>query len=67
MTDKDGKYYAVGLHTENNYKRFNLQSSVIHYQYDAKNPDGVNSDMTLMGAMVLRLLISLLRKEPLPV
>lgn len=50
ITDKDGKYYAVGLHTENNYKRFNLQSSVIHYQYDAKNPDGVNSDMTLMGA-----------------
>ncbi|EPP0748416.1 hypothetical protein ACULVK_000683, partial [Acinetobacter baumannii] len=49
VTDKDGKYYAVGLHTENNYKRFNLQSSVIHYQYDAKNPDGVNSDMTLMG------------------
>ncbi|HAV5427535.1 TPA: hypothetical protein JI091_11145, partial [Acinetobacter baumannii] len=45
ITDKDGKYYAVGLHTENNYKRFNLQSSVIHYQYDAKNPDGVNSDM----------------------
>ncbi|MCH7308414.1 hypothetical protein MMO38_09725 [Acinetobacter sp. NIPH 1852] len=50
ITDKDGKYYAVGLHTDNNYKRFNLQSSVIHYQYDAKNPDGVNSDMTLMGA-----------------
>ncbi|MEW7964365.1 hypothetical protein AB0858_07005, partial [Acinetobacter baumannii] len=50
ITDKDGKYYAVGLHTENNYKRFNLQSSLIHYQYDAKNPDGVNSDMTLMGA-----------------
>ncbi|MCK4102193.1 hypothetical protein HCY02_07900 [Acinetobacter radioresistens] len=50
ITNKDGKYYAVGLHTENNYKRFNLQSSVIHYQYDAKNPDGVNSDMTLMGA-----------------
>ncbi|RLL73411.1 hypothetical protein D8711_26180, partial [Escherichia coli] len=34
VTDKDGKYYAVGLHTENNYNRFNLQSSVIHYQYD---------------------------------
>ncbi|MEQ1451782.1 hypothetical protein [Acinetobacter seifertii] len=50
VTDKDGKYYAVGLHTENNYNRFNLQSSVIHYQYDAKNPDGVNNDMTLMGA-----------------
>ena len=49
-TDKNGKYYAVGLHTDNNYKRFNLQSSVIHYQYDAKNPDGVNDDMTLMGA-----------------
>jgi len=49
VTDKDGKYYAVGLHTENNYNRFNLQSSVIHYQYDAKNPDGVNNDMTLMG------------------
>ncbi len=23
---------------------------MIHYQYDAKNPDGVNDDMTLMGA-----------------
>lgn len=50
ITDDNGKYYAVGLHSNNNYKRFNLQSSVIHYQYDAKNPDGVNSDMTLMGA-----------------
>lgn len=49
-TDKDGKYYAVGVHTDNNYKRFNLQSSVIHYEYDAKNPDGVDHDMTLMGA-----------------
>ena len=48
-TDKNGQYYAVGLHTNNNYKRFNLQSSVIHYQYDAKNPDGVDNDMTLMG------------------
>ena len=48
-TDKNGQYYAVGVHSDNNYKRFNLQSSVIHYQYDAKNPDGVNNDMTLMG------------------
>ncbi|ENX23003.1 hypothetical protein F892_02246 [Acinetobacter vivianii] len=48
-TDKNGQYYAVGLHTDNNYKRFNLQSSVIHYQYDAKNPDGVSNDVTLMG------------------
>lgn len=23
---------------------------MIHYQYDAENPDGVNNDMTLMGA-----------------
>ena len=50
ITDKDGRYYAVGLHTNNNYERWNLQSSVIHYQYDAENPVGVNNDMTLMGA-----------------
>ncbi len=50
VTDKDGSYYAVGLHNSSNYQRWNLQSSVIHYQYDAKNPAGVNSDMTLMGA-----------------
>ncbi|ENW00233.1 hypothetical protein P7L54_05750 [Acinetobacter bereziniae] len=49
LTDKNGQYYALGVHTDNNYKRFNLQSSVIHYQYDAENPDGVNNDMTLMG------------------
>lgn len=50
VTHDDGSYYAVGLHTNSNYQRWNLQSSVIHYQYDAKNPDGVNDDMTLMGA-----------------
>jgi hypothetical protein len=50
VTNDDGSYYAMGLHTNSNYKRWNLQSSVIHYQYDDKNPDGVNSDITLMGA-----------------
>lgn len=50
MTDKNGGYYAAGLHTNSNYQRWNLQSSLIHYQYDAKNPEGVNNDMTLMGA-----------------
>lgn len=49
-TDKDGSYYAAGLHSNSNYQRWNLQSSLIHYQYDAKNPDGANHDMTLMGA-----------------
>ena len=48
-TDEDGHYYAAGLHSNSNYQRWNLQSSVIHYQYDAKNPTGVNEDMTLMG------------------
>lgn len=50
LTDDDGGYYAFGLHSNSNYERWNLQSSVIHYQYDAKNPEGVNNDMTLMGA-----------------
>ncbi|OTG92119.1 hypothetical protein [Acinetobacter sp. ANC 3813] len=49
-TQKDGSYYAAGLHSNSNYQRWNLQSSVIHYQYDVENPDGVNNDMTLMGA-----------------
>lgn len=50
ITNDDGQYYAMGIHAINNYKRWNLQSSVIHYQYDAKNPEGINNDMTLMGA-----------------
>ncbi|MGP5631990.1 hypothetical protein [Psychrobacter celer] len=50
ITNDDGSYYAVGLHTNNNYDQFNVQSSIIHYEYDAKNPDGVDDDMTLMGA-----------------
>lgn len=50
LTDKDGSFTAVALHGDNNYKNWNLQSSVIHYKYDAKNPTGVNNDLTLMGA-----------------
>jgi len=49
-TRDEGSYYAAGIHTNSNYQRWNLQSSVIHYQYDAENPEGVSNDMTLMGA-----------------
>lgn len=49
-TDKDGSHYAVGVHTNSTYQRWNLQSSIIHYEYDAKNPEGISNDMTLMGA-----------------
>lgn len=48
-TDKNGKYYALGAHANTNIDRWNLQGSVIHYKYDAKNPEGVDGDMTLMG------------------
>ncbi|OTG87643.1 hypothetical protein B9T31_03855 [Acinetobacter sp. ANC 4558] len=47
-TDKDGSYYALGLHTINHYQKWDLQTSVIHYKYDAKNPVGVDSDRVLM-------------------
>lgn len=50
LTNEDGSYYAVGLHANNNFNQLNVQSSLIHYEYDAKNPDGVNDDVTLMGA-----------------
>lgn len=50
LTKEDGDYYAIGVHTNSNYERWNLQSSIIHYEYDAKNPYGVDSRMTLMGA-----------------
>lgn len=50
LTNDDGDYYAVGLHTNNNFDKFNVQSSLIHYDYDAKNPSGVDDSMTLMGA-----------------
>lgn len=50
LTDDDGKYYAAAIHTNSTYDRWNLQSSIIKYEYDAKNPEGVNGDMTLMGA-----------------
>ncbi|WP_212515407.1 hypothetical protein [Acinetobacter soli] len=49
VTDDDGKYYALGLHANTNMNRWNVQGSVIHYKYDAKNPDGVSNDVTLMG------------------
>lgn len=49
-TKDNGKYHAVGIHTNSNYNRWNLQSSVIHYEYDAKNPEGVDNNRTLMGA-----------------
>lgn len=49
-TKDDGKYHAVGIHTNSNYKRWNLQSSIIQYEYDAKNPEGVDNNRTLMGA-----------------
>lgn len=50
ITDDNGDYYAVGVHSNNNYNKFNVQSSLIHYKYDAKNPDSVDDDITLMGA-----------------
>ena len=50
ITNDDGDYYAVGLHSNNNFDKLNVQSSLIHYEYDAKNPDGVDDDITLMGA-----------------
>lgn len=49
-TNDDGDYHAIGLHTNSNYERWNLQTSVIKYEYDAKNPTGLNNDVTLMGA-----------------
>ena len=49
ITDDDGKYYALGLHANSNLNRWNIQGSIIHYQYDAKNPEGVDDRMTLMG------------------
>jgi len=49
-TKKDGHYHAVSIHTDSHYQRWNLQSSIIHYEYDAKNPIGVDNDRTLMGA-----------------
>lgn len=48
-TDKDGQYYAVGVHANTNINRWNIQGSVIDYKYDAKNPEGVSNDITLMG------------------
>lgn len=49
VSDDNGKYYALGAHVNTNIDRWNIQGSVIHYQYDAKNPDGVSNDVTLMG------------------
>lgn len=47
-TDKDGHYSAIGLHALNNYQKWDFQTSAIHYQYDAKNPAGVDNDRILM-------------------
>lgn len=49
ITGKEGSYYAAAAHANTNIDRWNIQGSVIHYQYDAKNPDGVSNDVTLMG------------------
>jgi len=47
-TDKDGNYYAFGLHALNNYGKWDFQTSAIRYEYDAKNPEGVSNDQILM-------------------
>ena len=47
-TDDDGHYFAVGLHALNNYGKWDFQTSAIHYQYDSKNPEGVDDDKILM-------------------
>ncbi|MCU4577481.1 hypothetical protein KTJ34_08565 [Acinetobacter courvalinii] len=47
-TDRDGSYYALGLHALNHYNNWDFQTSLIHYQYDAKNPEGVDDDKILM-------------------
>jgi hypothetical protein len=49
-TDKNGDYYAFGVHGLNNYEKWNVQTSAIRYKYDAKNPEGVNNDQILMQA-----------------
>ncbi|WP_111892864.1 hypothetical protein [Acinetobacter sp. MB5] len=49
ITGKNGSYYAAAAHANTNINRWNIQGSVIHYKYDAKNPDGVSNDVTLMG------------------
>ena len=47
-TDKDGHYSAIGLHALNNYQKWDFQTSAIRYQYNAKNPVGVDNDRILM-------------------
>jgi hypothetical protein len=47
-TDDDGHYFAVGLHALNNYGKWDFQTSAIHYQYDSKNPEGVDDHKILM-------------------
>ncbi|GAB3044403.1 hypothetical protein GCM10027155_06770 [Acinetobacter apis] len=50
ITDDDGKYSAFAVHSINNYNQWKLQTSIIHYDYDPKNPTGVSSDSVLFQA-----------------
>jgi hypothetical protein len=49
-TDDNGSYSAFALHSINNFNRWNIQSSLIKYSYNPKNPDGVSDDSVLFQA-----------------
>ncbi|MEJ2060465.1 MAG: hypothetical protein P8Y64_08260 [Gammaproteobacteria bacterium] len=49
-TRKNGDHFAVAAHLDGHYGRWNPQLEVGRYQYNPKNPAGVQSDTINMGA-----------------
>ncbi len=49
-TGRDGGMWAVGVHTEIQYERFNLKLEYSHYDYDLENPPGQPGNLVVMGA-----------------
>jgi len=50
VTRENGSRWAAGLHVNGNYGRWNVMAEVLRYQYNPKNPAGVNDNVIQLGA-----------------
>lgn len=50
ITDDTGSHWASAVHLNGNYGQWNVQLEYAAYEYDAKNPAGMDDDIITMGA-----------------
>ncbi len=49
-TDENGNHYAAAVHVNSSFGDYNVKAEAIRYEYDLKNPDGVDGSYVVMGA-----------------